>query len=150
MTVNVTVSVCECDLSVSLLTRIVGMEYLSFNIKLLQFSWGCTCGWRLRMTHVYMYRTYMYTVHVTVVWFTLREKERQTDRQTDRQTAVLEFRFLKSTNQENKLKFSTDSRLSGIHTEIFKTVTIQGPTPSPTATVLVSYNNSLTRFSFHF
>ena len=46
MTVSVTVcvSVCECDFSVSLLTRIVGMEYLSFNIKLLQFSWGCVGG----------------------------------------------------------------------------------------------------------
>ena len=62
--------------------------------------------------------------------------QREGDRQTDRQTAVLEFPFLKSTNQENKLKFSTDSRLSGIHTEIFKTVTIQGPTPSPTASQL--------------
>ena len=81
MTVNVTVSVCECDLSVSLLTRIVGMEYLSFNIKLLQFSWGCTCGWRLRMTHVYMYRTYVYCACDSGLIYTQREGE--TDRQTN-------------------------------------------------------------------
>ena len=89
------------------------------------------------MTHVYMCTC---IVHVYcacdsgLIYNTQREGE--TDWQTDRQTAVLEFPFLKSTNQENKLKFSTDSRLSGIHTEIFKTVTIQGPTPSPTASQL--------------
>ena len=86
------------------------------------------------MTHVCVHVS-----HILCMWQwsdLYSERRRETNRQTetDRQADVLEFPFLKSTNQENKLKFSIDSRLSGIHTEFFKTVAIQGPTLCPTAT----------------